>query len=125
MPTHIRIIHAHDFIRAAPEGCLDLEGSQKILMEIASASNGLAEYEIMLDLRKAQVEMSATDLWYLAAQLSNFRGAFFRNKIAVLCPLEKFDEAGFFALCAKNRGFQVSAFTSFEDAFEWLIANGA
>jgi hypothetical protein len=35
--------------------------------------------------------------------------------------LEQFDYAGFFALCAQNRGFQVSAFTSFEDAIEWLI----
>ena len=124
MPTNIRIIHAHDFIRAAPEGQLDLEKSHKGLMEIASASAGLADYEIILDTRKAQIEMSATDLWYLAAELSKLRGTFFRHKMAVLCPLVEFDQAEFFALCAKNRGFQVMAFTSFEDAIEWLIANG-
>jgi hypothetical protein len=40
----------------------------------------------------------------------------------VLCPLEKFDNARFFALCAENRGVNVHAFTSYEDAMEWLIA---
>lgn len=124
MSTDIRIIHAHDFIKAVPEGQLDLEKSKKLLMEIASASTPLADYEIILDTRKAQTELSITDLWYLAAELSKLREAFFPKKTAVLCPLEKFDHAGFFALCSKNRGFQVMAFTSFEDAIEWLIANG-
>lgn len=124
MSTNIRIVHAHDFIRAAPEGDLDLEESQRLLMEIASVTAGLVNYEIIIDTRKAQIEMSATDLWYLAAELSSLRKAFFRKKTVVLCPVERFDKAGFFALCAKNRGFRVKAFTSFEDAIEWLIANG-
>jgi len=124
MPDNIRIIRAHDFIIATPEGQLDLEKSEKLLMEIASASAQLVDYEILLDTRKAQTEMSVTDLWHLAAELSKVRGTFFRKKIAVLCPLAQFDDTEFFALCAQNRGFQVGAFTSFEDAIEWLIANG-
>ena len=63
--------------------------------------------------------MSVTDLWYLAAELSNLHKAF-QRKTAVLCPSERFDQAAFFALCAKNRGFQVGAFTTFDDAIEWL-----
>jgi hypothetical protein len=123
MPTDIRIIHAHDFIKATPEGHLDLEESKKLLMEIASASAPLLDYEIILDTRKAQTEMSITDLWHLAAELSNLRKAFSR-KTAVLCPLERFKYAEFLAVCAQNRGLQVMAFTSFEDAIEWLVANG-
>ncbi|MGO9119244.1 MAG: hypothetical protein ACLQPD_16760 [Desulfomonilaceae bacterium] len=123
MVTDIRIIHAHDFIKATPEGQLDLEKSKKLLMEIASASDPLVGYDIILDTRKAQSGMSVIELWYLAAEVSKLRDAFSR-KTAVLCPLEGFDHAEFFALCAKNRGFQVSAFTSFEDAIEWLSANG-
>jgi hypothetical protein len=73
MPTDIRIIHAHDFIKATPEGHLDLEESKKLLMEIASVSAPLVDYEIILDTRKAELEMSATDLWHLAAELSNLR----------------------------------------------------
>jgi len=123
MPTNIRIIHAHDFIKASPEGHLDLEKSKKLLMEIASASAPLVDYEIIIDTRKAQTEMSITDLWYLAAELGNLRKAFSR-KTAVLCPLERFRYAEFLAVCAQNRGLRVMAFTSFEDAIEWLIANG-
>jgi hypothetical protein len=64
--------------------------------------------------------MSVTDLWYLAAELAKFRGASSR-KTAVLCPVEEFDFAAFFALCAENQGFRIKAFTSFEDAIQWLI----
>jgi hypothetical protein len=124
MPTDIRIVHAHDFIKVTPEGQLDLKKSEKLLLEVASVAADLVEYEIILDYRKAQMEMSVTDLWYLAAALSNLRRTFSRNKTAVLCPPDRFDNAEFFAICAQNRGFQVMPFTSFEDAIEWLITNG-
>jgi hypothetical protein len=123
MPTNIRIIHAHDFIKATPEGELNFETSKKALIEIASTTAHLVNYEILIDTRKAHVQMSVTDLWYLAVELSNLRNAFSR-KTAVLCPAERFDDAAFFALCSENRGFRINAFTSFEDAIEWLIANG-
>ena len=122
MATTIRIIHAHDFIKATPEGTLDLENSKKLLVEIAADSSTSGDHEILLDTRKAQSELSAADLWYLAAELISFRKALSR-KTAVLCPLARFDHAAFFALCAQNKGFKVHAFTSFEDAMEWLMAD--
>ena len=64
--------------------------------------------------------MSIGDLWYLAAEVSKLRQAF-SGRTAVLCPLDEFESAGFFALCAQNRGLQVRAFGSFEDAMEWLM----
>jgi hypothetical protein len=125
MPTNIRIIHAHDFIKATPEGELDFATTKKLLMEIVSASAPLGEYDIVLDTRKAQSVLSVTDLWYLAAELGKLREPFSRPvKTAVLCPLIRFDLAEFFALCAKNRGFNVKAFSSLEDSIEWMIANG-
>ncbi|HVN70851.1 MAG TPA: hypothetical protein VMU10_02415 [Desulfomonilia bacterium] len=123
MPTNIRIIHAHDFIKATPDGLLDFEKTKKLLIEIASTSNSLADHDIILDTRKTQSGMSVTNLWNLAAELSNFRKAFSR-KTAVLCPQEHFDHAAFFALCAQNLGFRIKAFTSFEEAIGWLIMNG-
>jgi hypothetical protein len=124
VPSHIRIIRAQEFIVATPEGQLDLERSKSLLMEIGSAGASLTDYEILLDTRKTRSAMSVGDLWFLAAELSSIGRAFAR-RTAVLCPREGFDQAAFFALCAKNRGFQVRAFTSFEDAIEWLIANGS
>jgi hypothetical protein len=122
LSSYIRIIHAHDFIKATPNGQLDFEKSREVLMEIASASVSMGDYEIILDTRKAQIEMSTSDLWYLAVELSKLGKAFDR-KTAVLCPFERFDRAGFFALCAENRGFRVKAFTSYEAAIEWLFVN--
>jgi hypothetical protein len=123
MPTNIRIIHAHDFIKATPEGHLDFEESKNLLMEIARASVPLIDYEIILDARKVQAVMSATQLWDLARELTKYRTTFSR-KTAVLCPLEGFDYAMFFANCARERGFKISVFTSLDDAIEWLTANG-
>lgn len=123
MPVDIRVIHAQDFVRATPEGELNFEMSKKALIELASATAHLANYEILIDTRKAHVKMSVTDLWYLAVELSNLRNAFSR-KTAVLCPVERFDDAAFFALCCENRGFRINAFTSFEDAMNWLIGMG-
>ncbi len=90
-------------------------------MEIASASAALVDYRILLDTRRAQSTMSITQLYALATELYSLRGAFSR-RTAVLCPLERFDSARFFALCGQNRALPVSAFTSFEDAIEWLMA---
>jgi hypothetical protein len=120
MPTNIRIIHAHEFIKATPEGQLDLDQAKEILREIVSAEGPSFDYDVILDVRKAQPKLSTADLWNLAAELDNLRKAFSR-KTAVLCPLEGFDRAGFFALCAQNRGVKVKAFSSFEDAINWLI----
>lgn len=120
MPTNIRIIHAHDFLQVTPEGRLNFEDSKKLLVEIAAATPLAVPPEIILDTRKVQSDLSATDLYDLVSELGNYRQAFAR-KIAVLCPLKQFDSAGFFALCAKNRGFQVQAFTSYEEAIEWLV----
>ncbi len=76
----------------------------------------------MLDVRLTESEMSPADLWFLAQKLAEFRSVFTR-KTAVLCPLERFDRARFFALCAENRGLNVRAFTSYESAMEWILFN--
>lgn len=121
MPTDIRVIHASDFIIATPQGKLDFERAKKLLVDIMSASAPLVDYEIIVDTRHAQSELTALDLWQLVIEIFNFRLPLAR-KTAVLCPTERFDKAEFFALCAKNRGFLVMPFISFEDAIEWLIA---
>ena len=123
MPTHVKIIRATDFLIATPKGQVDFENSKRLLMTIASGSVSLVANEILLDMRSAQSELSAADLWDLAAQLSRRRTAF-PGKIAVLCSLRISAQAAFFALCAQNRGFPVSAFTTFEDAIKWLSADG-
>lgn len=123
MLADIKIIRTHAFIKATPEGQLDRENMKKLFADIASAAATSGDCGILIDTRKAQSGMSSSDLWYLAAQLSKLGQAFSR-KTALLCPRERFDRVGFFALCAQNRGFLVNVFTSFEDAIEWLMSEG-
>ena len=124
MPTSIQIIHAQDFIRATPDGILDREASLKLLAGIESAASSMGQYHVLIDTRRTHSTMPASDLWYLAEGLARQRNAFHR-KTAVLCPLGRMDYAEFLALCSRNRGLEVSAFTSFEEAIEWLIADWA
>jgi len=48
MPANIRIIHAHDFIKANPEGKLDLEESKKLLIEVAAVAADLKPLAIKM-----------------------------------------------------------------------------
>jgi hypothetical protein len=120
MPAHIKIIQAHEFIKATPEGQLDHESSKRLLLEIASVAAPFDEYEILLDTRTAHSEMSLTDLRSLADELGKFLRPLPR-KTAVLCPPARFNLAEFFALCSQNHGLRINAFTSFEEAMDWLI----
>lgn len=120
MPSTVQIIRAHECIRATPEGNLDFEESKKLLVEIASLAKGLGEYKILLDLRRAAPQLNTADLWYLAKEVAQL-GATYRRKTALLTLLQEFENAEFWALSAQNRGYQIHAFVSFEDAIEWLI----
>jgi hypothetical protein len=120
VPTNVKVIHANDFIRARPEGPAYLEDAEKLLTDIVRAGAGLEDFEVLVDTRRVSGNLSATDLWSLAESLAKFRHSF-AHKTAILCPLEKFDRSRFFALCAENRGFNIRAFTSYEEAMEWLI----
>ena len=121
MPTNIRIIHAHEFLKVTPEGWLDFGRSKELLIAVAAITAPLVNQEIILDTRTVQSEMFSTDLYKLVTELGNYRKAF-SQKIAVLCPLQRLSQADFFEYCAKDRGFQVKAFTSYEEAVDWLAA---
>ena len=120
MPSDIRVIHAHEFLRATADGRLDLEESKRALVEIASASPPSEHYDVLVDTRSAHSEMTVTDLLELASQLHKVRKSFTR-KTAIVVPRDRLDHAEFFATCAEDRGFEVSAFTSLGDAMTWLI----
>jgi hypothetical protein len=120
MPSHIRIIHSKDFVRATPQGEFDLEASRKLLLDIASTAAVLQDYEVIVDTRHAYSTMSANDLWSLASQLADHRKMFSR-KTAILCPLERFDRARFFVFCAERKDLNFRAFTDYEAAMEWLL----
>jgi hypothetical protein len=120
MPVDVRNIHAREFIKTTPEGELDVEASKRLLVEIASASAPSDDYDILLDTRGAHSVLSVQNLWEIVDGLHQYRQALTR-KTAVLVPLERADYAEYFADCAREKGFEVSAFTSLGDAVAWLI----
>ena len=121
MARHIRIINARDFVSAKPDGVLNLEESEQLLREVVSISDPLEEFDILVDTRESASTLSATDLWYLADRLVKYPRTF-AGRTAILCPTERFDHASFFALCAENKGVEMQAFTSYEEAMTWLSA---
>lgn len=122
MPANVKVIHSSDFIRARPNGEADMEHAEKLLKDIAAAGAGLDDFDILVDTRHLKGRLSVTDLWSLAEKLVRFRKTFAR-RTAVLCPRERFDHTRFFALCAENRGFNMRAFASYEEAMEWLLSS--
>jgi DNA-binding transcriptional LysR family regulator len=120
MPANVKVIHGRDFIRASPQGEVYLEKAEQLLKRIAESGAGLEDFEVLVDTRRVSGALSATDLWRLADKLVHYRHTF-AHRTAILCPEEKFDNTTFFALCAENRGFNIRAFTSYEEAMEWLL----
>jgi len=120
MPANIKIVHAHEFIRATPEGQLNLNETRTLFLDITLAYESLQNYNIIIDTRKANSVMSVFDLWYLASELNKFIKSF-SQKIAILYAPENFNDVDFFTLCSNNRGFNVNAFTSYEETLEWLL----
>ena len=120
MKTTYKIISAKDFIKASPTGEPDLEQAKRILIELVSIAQPPADYEILLDIRESYGHLTYFDIYELVAELGRHRGIF-HNKIAWLSRNDhQFDKGRFLELCARNRGFQVSVFTDFEETIEWL-----
>jgi hypothetical protein len=104
-----------------PDGKFDFDTSRDMMIEAISAGEKAAENEILFDFRRASADLSMVDIYYLAAEMQNHKGLF-RDRIALLIsPEQKWDQAKFFEICAVNRGFNVAAFNSYEDAINWLF----
>ena len=118
----IKIIQPRDFLNVAANGNYEFARSRGLIERLAELNEPPADYAVLLDLRGAEGYASTADIYELAMLMNEHRDSF-RNKIALLVPTHdsrRFANAEFFALCAENRGFRVSAFTAFEDAMQWL-----
>ncbi len=120
MELNIQLVSPAEFIRTTPTGELDLS-STKYLLESLSGTSAKRDLRPMLvDLRKTSSVLKKADIFELASNLIEY-GKTFRKKTAILArDDDSFDRASFFELVAKNRGYNVSAFTSFEEAVMWL-----
>lgn len=123
MATKIKIVTARDFLEVTPEGIIDITTSKQLLVDIAKAEYHPVDYDLLIDFRDTQWQMSSVDVYKLASELCQ-HGDTFRRKVAVLVlPGVNFDSATFLETCSHNRGFFVDAFTDFETAIRWFLSS--
>lgn len=123
MTTKVKLIRSVEYLQTTPEGEVNFEKSKSILADLAKTKRPPADFDILLDFRRAQWILSTTDIYYLAAELVNHENTY-RDKVAVLVlPGLNFDNSEFFELCSQNRGFNVKTFTNYEEAVQWFFEN--
>jgi len=120
MPVNVKIINAKDFIRTTVSGALDFAESKRAILDIASQIKQPGEYEVLIDIRGAEIILSIADLFELAVALAG-QSSLIDSKIGLLGPMSGVDQAQFFETVAQNRGARIRAFTDFEEAITWLI----
>jgi len=120
MPTNIKIIQTQDFIRAAPDGALDVTASRDLLKDLVRKFDTAGQYHVLVDTREAEVRLSDINIFELGFALAA-EPALAREKVALLVPPEEKENAEYFETVGRNRGANLRVFTDFETAITWLI----
>ena len=125
MPIELQIIRAQEFIRVSAEGHFDLEASQAVLKQLATACRKRGIHQALLDVRAlqpgAKPVFSPKDL---VALVETFDQVGFKreDRVAVLYGSDPHHRASLFSFAATVHGWQVQAFNNFERAIYWLAA---
>jgi hypothetical protein len=119
MPYRLSIIRSSDFIRLDASGTVDFEATRQALRDLASQSVRSGLDGALLDIRDAYGNLTVGEIYKLAAGFAEL-GFNRACKLAILHRFNARERADFFALCAANRGWNVKAFDSFEEAYQWL-----
>jgi len=120
MPTTLTFIHTEEFIRATPDGTLDLEESRKLLTALVSAIKKTAASHALVDTRGAKPRLSRYELLQLGMAVGT-QSALKAGRIALLVPLDQTEDAEFLESVARLEGANLRAFVDFEAAITWLI----
>jgi hypothetical protein len=125
MPIELQIIRAQEFIRVGAHGHFDLEASQAVLKQLATACRKRGIHQALLDVRAlqpgAKPVFSPKDL---VALVETFDQVGFKreDRVAVLYGSDPHHRASLFSFAATVHGWQVQAFKDFERAVFWLAA---
>ena len=120
MNLNIQLVRQDDYIKTTPTGELGMASTKQLLQTLAAASSSGEERPMLVDIRKTSSILKKADVFELASTLIEY-GKTFRRKTAILArDDDSYDRSNFFELVARNRGYNVNAFTSFEEAILWL-----
>ena len=121
MPASSKLSRGRDFLQTTPEGVVDLTHSKEILLKILQQTVSPPDYDILVDLRRSQWQLSVADVYDLANEI-NKNSELYRDKIAVLVlPGTNPDATELFQVFSNARGLNVKVFTNFEDAIQWFF----
>jgi hypothetical protein len=120
MAVKIKLIRSIEYLQAKTNGEIDIDRSKEILEDITNMQNQPHDYDILLDFRRSQLNLTTLDVYQLASAVSKTKDIY-KYKIAILVfPGLDFDTAEFFEICSRNRFLQVEVFTNYEDAIHWF-----
>ncbi len=125
MDSSTRIYRVDDFIRQNEAGEIDYDRSQVIARRLAVAASYHENHNILIDMRRTTLTgLDFGSLLELAAETAKYRDVF-RNRIANLVPNDpdRLRTARDFETCMGLAGFSYRAFTSYEEALEWLSSS--
>lgn len=120
MTVNINMVHPKDFIKTTITGVLNFVVGKQALLAIASQVDQPGEYQILIDVRKADSVLSLVGIFELDKVMSSY-SSFSRCKVALLTSSRDAKDAEFFYNTTTNRGIRIRAFTNFEKAITWLV----
>jgi hypothetical protein len=116
------MLSSRELVVLGADGRLNLEASEAAIERLLSDLEQDSAKAVVFDLRKADCTLSVAEIYGVVDFLSRYgsRRTLY-GKIAVLLDAQASQrKAAFFALCAKNRGFEARAFNAIEEINEWL-----
>jgi len=115
----VRLIRTRHFLHLDHDGTLDLESCQNVFAPMLQEAHEEG-YNLLIDVRDSDVELSMRDVWALVQHLRTSTPAF-DGQIAVLDHWdETYDRMQFLEASAREVGFRTCAFIDFEEAITWL-----
>src|SRR3954463_8908868 len=123
MPFDLQIFLAAEFVRVDAHDHLDFEASREALQTLASACRKRGLDRALLDLRALPIPPKPLFTpRELVALIETFREAGFgpRQRLAILYRSDPHRGTRMFAFISRLRGWQVRAFSDFEEAVLWL-----
>ena len=120
MTADIKLSHKAGYLRATLRGSVGFAESLEILGQVVTAMEPEEASPILIDIRAAECNLSYPDIAALVTNLGSDRVGLL-PKIAVLYHKDRQGDATrFLELYAGNRGYPIRAFTTCDEAVQWL-----
>jgi hypothetical protein len=120
MEFNVRYNVENDCLIGSYTGRMDRDTVQPYAEEIMSIASKHTCKLFMSDIRKAQIDFSIVDIYYLPGVLD--AAGLDRSWRRAIVASKQVKELCFFETVAQNRGYSVKVFADLDEAMKWLTA---